>query len=69
MSKQVTLTEWANANFSPAPSLFTLRKMAREGRIDPPAVKVGKHYYVREDARPYDPTRRPTLVQRLKQAA
>ena len=66
--KQVTLENWAANHFDPPPSLWTLRKMVREGRIDPPAVKVGKSYYVQEDARPIDPNRRPSLVERLRKA-
>lgn len=69
MSKRITLTAWAACAFDPPPSLWTLRKMVREGRIDPPAVKVGKSYYVQDDARPVDPNRRPTLVDRLKKVA
>lgn len=69
MSKRITLTAWAAAAFDPAPSLWTLRKMVRERRIDPLPVKVGKSYYVQEDARPVDPSRRPSLVEKLRKAA
>lgn len=69
MSKRITLMAWAAAAFDPAPSLWTLRKMVREGRIDPLPLKVGKSYYVQEDARPVDPSRRPSLVEKLRKAA
>ncbi|MGE8318326.1 MAG: excisionase [Comamonas sp.] len=69
MTLRVTLSAWASEHFSPPPSLWTLRKMVREGRIDPLPVKVGKSYYVQSDARPIDPNRRPTLVDRLRKAA
>ena len=64
----VLLEEWASAYFLPTPSLHTLRALARTGRIQPPAVKVGKAYYVRPDAQVIDPSRRLTLVERLQSA-
>lgn len=64
----VLLTEWGQARFSPPPSLWTLRKMARDRRISPAPVKIGKAYYVEQDATVIDPSARPTLVQRLRHA-
>lgn len=64
----VTLTEWAADKFSKPPSLWTLRQMARNGRFDPPAVKIGKEYHVEPQARVVAPVTRPTLVQRLQRA-
>jgi hypothetical protein len=64
----VTLLEWADGKFRTPPSLWTLRQMARNGRFDPPAVKIGKEYHVHPQARVVDPVRRPTLVQRLQRA-
>lgn len=64
----VLLEEWAEKAIRPAPSLYTLRSMARTGRIDPPAVKIGKAYYVEPGSKVVDPNRRLTLVERLKQA-
>ncbi len=66
--KQVTLAAWGSTAFSPPLSLWTVRKMAKEGRIDPQPVKIGRTYYVQEDARPMDPNRKPTLAERLKKA-
>ena len=66
MSKNVLLSEWAERHFSPPPSLWTLRAMARAGKIQPRPVKVGKAYYVDEDARVIDPTQRLTLVERMR---
>jgi hypothetical protein len=42
--------------------------MAKAGRIDPVPVKVGKLYYVAENARVVDPSRRLTLVERMREA-
>lgn len=67
-SKKVLLEQWGLAHFDPPPSLWTLRQMARAGKISPQPVKVGKHYYVAQDAEVVDPGRRPTLVERLRRA-
>jgi hypothetical protein len=67
--KLILLEQWGAAHFEPAPSLWTLRAMARTGKISPNPVKVGKAYYVDPDARVVDPNRAPTLVERLQQAA
>lgn len=64
--KKVLLLAWGSANFDPPPSLYTLRSMARMGKIQPAPVKVGKAYYVEPDARVIDPNHRPTLVERLQ---
>ena len=66
MSKQITLLAWAAVRFDPPPSLWTLRRMAREGRIEPAPVKVGKSYFVPEDAQPVDPSRKPSLLTRIR---
>jgi hypothetical protein len=66
--KAVLLTEWGAAKFDPPPSLWTLRQMARTGKIRPKPVKVGKAYYVQPDAEVVDPTERPSLVDRLRAA-
>lgn len=66
--KLILLTEWGAAHFDPPPSLWTLRRMAREGQIQPAPRKAGKAYYVDPDARWVDPEARPTLVQRLQRA-
>ena len=47
----ILLSDWAARNYSPPPSDWTLRKMARDGQIVPPPVKRGKHWYVAENAR------------------
>ena len=62
---KVTLEAWAAKHFTPSPSLWSLRRMAREGRITPPPVKVGRHYMVEETARLAD--ERPSLAQRVVQ--
>lgn len=66
--KLVLLEQWGKEHFDPPPSLWTLRAMARAGKISPKPVKVGKAYYVERAAQVVDPSRRPTLVDRLKAA-
>lgn len=66
--KRILLEVWGAARFDPPPSLWTLRAMARTGRIRPAPEKVGKAYYVDPDAEVVDPNRRLSLVERLKQA-
>lgn len=51
--KRITLEAWASANFSPPPTLPTLRAWARQQRIQPAPVKVGRTWYV-EPCAQYD---------------
>lgn len=64
----VLLLEWGRQHFNPPPSLWTLRQMVRAGKISPRPVKIGKSYYVETTAVVVDPSRRPSLVDRLKAA-
>jgi hypothetical protein len=64
----ILLGEWAEQKISPKPSDWTLRQMARAGKIEPPPVKIGKAYYVQPAARIVPANDRPTLVQRLRRA-
>jgi predicted site-specific integrase-resolvase len=69
---KITLTAWAAARYSPAPSLWVLRKWVREGQIHPTPELVGKTYYIEENARrlvPGAPAQRVSLVERIKAAA
>lgn len=50
-TKSIPLEAWAAARYSPPPSAWTLRRWARDGEIHPMPEKVGRTYYVREDAR------------------
>jgi hypothetical protein len=47
--KQVTLIRWAE-RFDPVPHENTLRNWAREGKIYPSPIKIGRSYYVKENA-------------------
>lgn len=66
-TKSIPLEAWADARYSPPPSAWTLRRWARDGEIHPMPEKVGRTYYVREDARRL--TAAPlSLVERLRSA-
>ena len=67
MSKSVPLPDWAAIHYSPPPSLWTLRRLTREGLIYPPPHKIGGKYYVREDAQLLV-VPRASVVDRLKAA-
>jgi hypothetical protein len=49
--KKIPVAAWAAARYEPPPSAWLLRKWCRNGELWPPAEKVGKEWYVREDAR------------------
>lgn len=70
-TRKVTLAGWAELHFSPPPSLHTLRRMARENRITPQPILVGKTYYVEPTARVVDDEAAPpeavgSLVDKLR---
>lgn len=65
--KLVTLDIWAARVYGDgAPGIDTLRRWAREARINPQPEKHGRAYMVRPDARYAPDTRRPRLVDRIK---
>ncbi|CAJ0773056.1 excisionase [Ralstonia chuxiongensis] len=47
---KISLSKWAAKNYDPPPHIDTLRAWARDGKIYPPAQKIGKAYYVDENA-------------------
>lgn len=50
MKPKILLTAWAARHFDPPPAERTLRVWARDGRIYPAPIKVGRSYYVEQDA-------------------
>lgn len=50
MMAKITLTAWAARQFDPAPCENTLRIWARNGRIIPAPMKIGRTYYVEPTA-------------------
>lgn len=64
MTKLMNLIEWANKTYSKPPSLSTLRRWAREGRIYPAPELHGKEYKLHPDSvyvNPRKPVRKPNL--------
>ncbi|EPJ5334007.1 excisionase [Enterobacter cloacae] len=58
MAKLLNLLEWADLTYSKPPSLSTLRRWAREGRIYPAPELHGKEYKVLQDATYVDPSKK-----------
>lgn len=48
---KITLTEWAEKNYSPAPSAWVLGQWRRGGQIHPAPERVGREWYVEDTAR------------------
>ncbi len=51
MPRKITLLAWAAQQFDPPPVENTLRIWARNGRIIPPPVKIGRTYWVEPTAK------------------
>jgi predicted site-specific integrase-resolvase len=47
---KIQLTEWGARNYSPSPTIGTLRAWASTGQIVPPPEKVGRLLMVDENA-------------------
>lgn len=62
--KFIPLSTWAKNLFDPPPSIHTLRRWCREGRIAPLPEFVGREWYVREDAK-YSPRSRPVKQRKI----
>lgn len=58
MAKLLNLQEWASRVYETPPSLSTLRRWAREGRIYPAPEIHGKEYKVLPDAVYVSPSKR-----------
>lgn len=64
---KLSLELWAKRNYDPPPHIDTLRGWARTGKIYPAPIKVGRAYYVDENAvHISEAMRRPRLVDRIK---
>jgi predicted site-specific integrase-resolvase len=50
-TKSIKLSDWAGRLYDPPPSPFVLRRWCRDGEISPQPERVGRDWYVREDAR------------------
>lgn len=48
---KITLEEWAARNYSKPPSAWVLGKWRRQGQIYPAPERVGREWFVEENAR------------------
>ncbi|HCL5922584.1 TPA: excisionase [Citrobacter amalonaticus] len=62
MAKLLNLQEWADLTYSKPPSLSTLRRWVRNGRIFPAPELHGKEYKVQPDAIYVDPRKKNLRV-------
>ncbi|ENZ4282613.1 TPA: excisionase [Citrobacter amalonaticus] len=62
MAKLLNLQEWAAEVYTTPPSLSTLRRWTREGRIFPAPELHGKEYKVQPDAIYVDPRKKNLRV-------
>ena len=51
MTKRVTIESWIALNYADPPSVLTVRRWIREGRIHPLPEKHGRTYYLSPTAR------------------
>lgn len=59
------LDEWLKSQFDPPPAIRTARLWIKAGKIYPAPVKVGRAYYVEQNATFQDGSTRPRLAQRI----
>lgn len=69
---RITLELWIAQNYDKAcaPKLNTVRAWARDGKLDPPATKDGRSYFVDPDTRytPVPTKKHRSLVDRIRAA-
>ena len=64
---KITIIEWAARQYSKPPSAWVLGKWRRNGEIYPPPERVGREWFVEEDAKRLvtGSQPRPSLVSRI----
>lgn len=62
---KVKLDKWLEQNFDPPPAIRTARLWINDGKIYPPPVKLGRSYYVEQNATYQEPSIRAPLAQRI----
>jgi hypothetical protein len=62
---KIRLDKWLEKEFDPPPKIRTARLWIKAGKIYPVPVKVGRSYYVEENAVFADAQTRPSLAQRV----
>ncbi|WP_229011631.1 excisionase [Paraburkholderia gardini] len=64
---KIRLNDWLKSQFDPAPAIRTARLWIKAGKIYPPPQKVGRAYYVEQNAVFNDGTPRQRLANRIPQ--
>jgi hypothetical protein len=64
---KLRLDSWLAKQFDPPPAIRTARLWIKDGKIYPPPVKVGRAYYVEENAVFQNGIARPSLASRIPQ--
>lgn len=62
---KIRLNLWLERQFEPAPKMCTALRWIKQGKIYPTPVKIGKAYYVDQDAVFNDGIQKPRLVHRI----
>ena len=62
---KIRLDVWLERNFDPPPAIRTARLWINAGKIYPAPVKLGRAYYVEQNATFQDGVSRPSLAQRV----
>lgn len=62
---KIRLDEWLKREFDPPPAIRTARLWINAGKIYPAPVKVGRSYYVEQNATFQDRAMRAPLAQRI----
>lgn len=66
---KITLEEWAAKSYSKPPTARALGNWRRQGQIYPPPERVGREWFVPEDAVRVVDQPPPNLAARLRRAA
>jgi len=66
---KITLEEWAARHYSKPPSAWVLGKWRRQGQIYPPPERVGREWFVPENAERVVDQPLPDLAGKLRRAA
>ncbi|MCW5141098.1 excisionase [Burkholderia cenocepacia] len=62
---KLSLDKWIEREFDPAPTIRTARSWVKNRKIYPQPIKVGRTYYVDENAVFQDGTERQRLANRI----
>lgn len=64
--KRITLAEWGRREFGNGVTIFTLRRWAQDDKIYPKPEKIGRTYFVAENARYVTDYNDPTFLEAVR---